>query len=419
MNSTASPGVTRPTLLLVPLGLLLTLATVTFGVIHGPSAIAWLTLLATVVTIGSASIMGRLDIAAATLVVVASFSGFLAVITDSPVSAYPSNIGLGIFVLACLGADMAVGRYKASFRVAGIGVLVLAAAVLAPSQRTGIRYIVCSVLWCGAINVVYMIPEYIHGPLLNPAAAYAFNSQTSVASYNGVLPGNYTFYGSGTSHLRLGGLLFNPPVTGIFLALCGVLAFWTIRQRLFAVALSLIFLVAVLGTYARAGVLLFLIGVSMPWLSARLGRKTSAVLMALVLAVGAPVVASQGGSVKHSEGLFIALTRSLTHPWKVAFGHFGNATHTFDTGGESLLGVFLVGTGGFGIVIAAITIWKYFGLVSATNWAAGVGVAALLVAALTESASSLTGTACLWLIVGAALAVGSEEIVVRRVAPVP
>jgi hypothetical protein len=295
-----------------------------------------------------------------------------------------------------------------------------------PRYESQIRLLMSLVLALTAATAVYMLAEHIWGPPLNPLIANSFNTVSRHRSLTDGYLGNYLFYsnGSGPPIVRLGGLVMNPPVAGIFMGSATVITFWQYwhKRGLIVLILCAAAAVATFGTYSRAGILVAVVGIGVPVLL-RFFNRTVTGLVALVFAVYiGRKIGQEGLSALHYEGFLGGLNRALHHPLGQGLGAFGNASGEFASTqgeGESLAAIpfAAIGLPAVGLYIAAV--WVAFRNASTTNWMAALGLGMLLCALFTESASALSGTVFAWTYcgIGFALATQGEEAGQRTAAP--
>lgn len=401
-------------------------------------------------TIFALAASNRIDLACSLAVFAAMVSPLLTIICNSGLGSYPANLSLGILTAVCVFLAVAEDRYADVLAFAAILAVIALAALRAPSLHVGlyqarevfvpVALVFCgliaarnnqtfaSVRWAilivGLINLGYMVVEWAFGPVIPPIGAYEFKEFSRVHEVSGAtpgLPGNYYFfYESGRASLvRLGGLLFNPPVTGIFTGLVAVLAFWTIRNRLLAGAFALIAVLGTVGTFSRAGMLLILVAIVLPLGARRYGPLLTGIGGLAALLLAAPFVQSQGSSSRHVEGLLASLNIALNHPLGAGFGHFGNSVKASAShvAGESLLGVLIAGSGVMGLALIGVAVYMLSRAIRRYGWPGWLGLGALSVAALSESAGGLGGTAGLWLITGLVVGLAFEARVVASAQP--
>jgi hypothetical protein len=186
----------------------------------------------------------------------------------------------------------------------------------------------------------------------------------------------------------------------------GVILYWTVSNRMAAVTGSILALAVTVGTYSRDGVLVYLLGIGLPLLIARIGRVFAGSVVILGMILAGPYFSDQGASARHLNGLLVSLGSTVTHPLGRGFGHFGNA---FSAGsgttaaGESLLGVLLVGCGAVGLLGIGWILFRALARCTPDNWPAGLCVGALVASAFAESAGALSGSTLLWICAGMGL----------------
>lgn len=396
---------------------------------YGALAIAGLSIAAAALFFAA----GDLRALAALLVGFGLAEPLLASATGSSAVLYPDSIMLVLVLLSGV-ARVRPARGNAARVTAAFAVLLAVAILRAPSLGQGVyqarevivpaglvavgylakdridrRLLVRVTLVAGAISAVYMIFEYVLGPVISPWAFEGLNGFTRL-NVNSALPGNYYFYYS-TGHaplLRLGGLLLNPPASGLFMATVTIIAAqarWPVVYKAPAVAL---FAAATVGTYSRAGILLAGMAIVLPKLG-RMGRLAPALACAVAAWLALPVLLHEGRSASHLQGLISGISTSLTHPLGVGFGHFGNVAKAFHGNGpgESLVGLFIAALGLPGLVLVVGLIYWLIARLPDSPEQASLALAGLAAASLSESTASLTATAALWLLVG--IAVGDAK----------
>ncbi len=398
-----------------------------------------LIIVGSVAAVVAPTVYGRVDLAAAVVVVAAMLSPLITVICHSPLGAWVDNVALAALAGVCLVLGLIGRRFSLLGCFALVAFVIGIAALRAPTHSVGLyqaRQVLVpislifsgivvaenavslnslrmAVLVTGVINLMYMAVEAGLGPIIPPHAAYEFKEFSRVRKRiegSAGLPGNYYFfYSSGHAKLvRLGGLLFQPPVTGIFTGLLAIVSYWTIRRRAIALAVAALALIATLATFSRAGVLLVVLGIGLPVLVARVGKKAGIGIIVVLLALATPVILHEGASARHLEGFTTSLSIALHHPLGLGFGHFGNSAKVSanSVAGESLLGVLIAGTGLIGLLLILGAIASLLRATDRVGWIAWTGIAALVIAGLSESAGGLAGTAALWLFAGLALGIG-------------
>jgi hypothetical protein len=265
------------------------------------------------------------------------------------------------------------------------------------------------------VTCIYMLIEYVWGPPLNPLAAYQLNPFTEhFAIIDGYL-GNYLFYPGNTGHfiIRLGGPLMDPPVTGIFIGGAAVIAFWQYwhRRHLPMLILFVASTLAVLGTYARGGMLVAVVGIGFPLLIRYTNRTLAVTIVMLVAVYIGAKIGQEGSSVRHYDGLIAGLTRALHHPFGQGLDVIGDVTkRSAGVGeGESLAAIPFAAIGLPAVVLYLATLWGLLRSASFQNWPAALGLGMLLCTLFTESASSLAGTVVVWSFCGVGLALATKQ----------
>jgi hypothetical protein len=284
-----------------------------------------------------------------------------------------------------------------------------------PAYKPRIDILIKFSVGLALVTCAYMLVEYIWGPPLNPLAAYQLNPFTEhFAIIDGYL-GNYLFYPGNTGHfiIRLGGPLMDPPITGIFIGGAAVIAFWQYwhRRHLLMLILCVASILAVLGTYARGGMLVAVVGIGFPLL-VRYTNRTFAVGIVMIVAVyiGAKI-GQEGSSVRHYEGLVAGLTRAFHYPLGQGLDAIGDVTkRSTGTGeGESLAAIPFAAIGLPAVMLYLAALWGLLRSASIQNWPAALGLSMLLCTLFTESASSLAGTVVVWSFCGVGLALAAKR----------
>lgn len=371
-------------------------------------------------------VSGNLRALGPLLVVFGIAEPVLATYTRSSLVLYPDSVLLVLFVV--LGV-LVRGRIsaKAWWALGIVAVMLLLAILRAPSLGRGVyqaREVAVPLgltlaayagsdrldqgvlsritLAVGAVSAIYMIFEFAFGPILDPWAFEGLNGFTRL-NVNGLLPGNYYFYyhAGHAPILRLGGLLLNPPATGLFMGTAAVVAARTRWPLPYRVMTAGAFLAATVATYSRAGILLAALAIALPALG-RLGRLVPAAVCGIAAWLVLPVLLHQGKSAAHLNGLIGGITTGLTHPLGVGFGHVGNVAKAYHGSGvgESLVGLFAAAVGWPALVLLGFLVYWLISRLPQAPADASLAIAALAAASLSESAASLTATAALWLLVG-------------------
>ena len=165
-------------------------------------------------------------------------------------------VGIALFRAGTTSAALYQARQVLfPFLIAFAAFVAIRLPVKNPAYKPRIDILIKITVGLAWVTCVYMLAEYIWGPPLNPLAAYKLNPFTEhFAIIDGYL-GNYLFYPGNTGHavIRLGGLLMNPPVAGIFMGGSAVIAFWQYwhRRHVGMLILCVASILAMLGTYAR------------------------------------------------------------------------------------------------------------------------------------------------------------------------
>jgi hypothetical protein len=284
-----------------------------------------------------------------------------------------------------------------------------------PGYKPHINILTKFSIGLASVTCIYMLVEYLSGPPLNPLAAYQLNPFTEhFAIIDGYL-GNYLFYPGNTGHfiIRLGGPLMNPPVAGIFIGGAAVIAFWQYwhRRHMSMLILTIASVLATLGTYARGGVLVAIVGIGLPLLI-RYTNRTVAVFIVTGAAIylGAKI-GQEGSSLRHYDGLVAGLTRAFHYPFGQGLDAIGDITKRSSGSGEgeSLAAIPFAAIGLPAVALYLAALWGSFRSASIQNWPAALGLGMLLCAMFTESASSLAGTVIGWSFCGIGLALAAKR----------
>lgn len=259
-------------------------------------------------------------------------------------------------------------------------------------------------------TAIYMLIETLGLRPISPAD-YVRNGgvQTFLFENYDSLPGFYlTWAADGTVSERSGGLFMNPPVAGLAVAVSAVILAFGIRG-VFRYPLLALHFGALWVSQGRGGVVLIVVAMIVPLLVRHIGR-----IPTLILAIPASVIlyrifSSTGDSTSHLIGLTDGLATVVRNPVGEGFGTAGNAvklTLRNAESSESLLGLVMVAVGlpAF-LLFCALAVallrraWR-----TPNDWISYLALAALMTAAVAESAGALAGASMLWLAAGIALA---------------
>lgn len=253
----------------------------------------------------------------------------------------------------------------------------------------------------------YALGEWVvGGPLLDPTYYYLEHASAAGRLRDG-LPVSYVADTPSGAIVRSGGPFLNPPSLGFFLA-SGVVA-----SLLLGYLLPLAVLAAGLAVaFARAGIVISGMASVVAWTWERFGKWIS---LTLALAAGGALTLlflRQGNTASHAQGLVTGVQYALEHPFGEGFGNTGYQAALapgdlhHDLGSESLIGLYAVWLGlpalllFAGVLVRLLVTLSRQRLSASQSWAA---IAVLVAAAVSETASSLSATALLWLICGATL----------------
>ncbi len=301
------------------------------------------------------------------------------------------------------------------FLIAFAGYLAVRLSTRNPQYKPRIDILTKFAVGLASVTCVYMLVEYIWGPPLNPLAAYRLNPFTEhFAIIDGYL-GNYLFYPGNTGHfiIRLGGPLMDPPITGIFIGGAAVIAFWQYwhRRHIGMLILCIASILAVLGTYARGGILVAVVGIGFPLLVRYTNRTLAVVIVTIVAVYVGAKIGQEGSSVRHYDGLVAGLTRAFHYPLGQGLDAIGDVTkRSAGSGeGESLAAIPFAAIGLPAVALYLAALWGLFRGASIQNWPAALGLGMLLCTLFTESASSLAGTVVIWSFCGIGLALAAKH----------
>lgn len=263
------------------------------------------------------------------------------------------------------------------------------------------------VIALGIVNALYIAIEVVLGPLISPVAlARANNYRIYADGFPSTYHGNDFI--TGDRIIRAGGLIMNPPTMSLFIAVALVLSFYLLQGRSRWLA-TLSLAAALYATNGRGGIVLALIGLFAPILFARIGSWASLILIAIVGVNVGGQVAEHGGSDKHLGGLVAGISHAISYPLGRGFGYVGNSSNpelieSGDGGAESLLGIAFSAVGMLAVVIVCVAAIAYAWLLRSTvrNYAASIGLGALVASLFVESAAALNGTIPIWLAAGVA-----------------
>lgn len=301
------------------------------------------------------------------------------------------------------GAGAEIGFYQARQLLVPALLLYFGAVIRLDELARFARFLYATLI----LNFLYMSAEFFGYRPISPWLATGLNefSVSSNALESGrELPGNYYYYfgdAGGQVLFRSGGLHFNPPGEGIFMASVALY----VRQFLKTPLRWILYGISAAGaafTVGRAGGVVLLLTAA----QIRVSRIVTRVGFVLLSVAGAFVLSEyfseQGNSGSHADGLTVGFLHGLTHPLGGGFGTIGNASESaMEEAGESLLGMFFASCGWAAIVIVG---WLLFRAMQAGFTVPGVALTAAVAASLfTESMSGLAVAAPLWIMAGQAL----------------
>lgn len=271
------------------------------------------------------------------------------------------------------------------------------------------RWVLSAVLAICILNTGYIALEMFGLRVIDPTP-FALISKTAV--YPNGLPGYYMSYDwSGELVVRSGGLFLNPPTTGIATGAAAILIYHAFRSRL-RLILVLLLGVATLSTISRAGILLMLIGILVPWLARKIHPVVALPLMGAPALMAGNNIADLGNSDSHVDGLTVGLDHAFESVIGRGFGYVGNFAGRaggLQEASESLSGFAFSAAGLVCVAIYAVALIAaiLFLVKQPYRWEAYLTLGALIIAMLAETAGSMNATVPMWLLVGTALAAGS------------
>lgn len=254
----------------------------------------------------------------------------------------------------------------------------------------------------------YALIEWMRGgPLLDPTYYYYEHDGGKFIGLRGGLPPSYVADTANGSIVRSGGPFLNPPSLGFFLA-AGVIAalllgyLWPLSLLALGLAVA----------FARAGIVISVLTTVGAWAWNLFGKWVSLVLVAAAGSAATLLFMGQGSTASHAAGLVSGFKYALLHPLGQGFGSSGYQAVAArqianGSGSESLLGLYFVWLGLPALALTAAVLLRLIvtllrqGVNTAQAWAA---ISVLLGAAASETASSLSASALLWLVLGATLA---------------
>jgi hypothetical protein len=281
------------------------------------------------------------------------------------------------------------------------------------SWRSELRWvpIVKTALAVALLTSIWVcLEEFRQRPLMDPTWYFLSAQGGSPIDLRLGLPASYIADGiGGLTVFRPGGPYFNPPISGFILGLGAFAAItrteWGRHQRIAVgfIGLALVF------AYARAGLLIFAAVTIAYWAWTRLGRSAGLLLGIVVAAYAYLTFVRQGNTASHVNGFRGGVVAALQNPLGGGFGGSGYQSHLASgvsgVGSESLLGLYAAW---LGLPALGLVFWVVYRLltnlitVGRTKDALiqFVGLAFLLAAASSESASAMSGTPVLWMLLG-------------------
>lgn len=319
---------------------------------------------------------------------------------------------VGIVVVAGVWRSPAleVGLAQARQVVLPLG-MVFAGAVLRDLLRW--TWIARAVVAVAIVTALWIFVEELLGaPIVDPAWYYVNVTGGSELSLREGLPPPYFADGVfGRTIFRPGGPFLNAPAAGLLLG-AGAFAVMSSMKSNFRWVLVAVLGAALVASFARGGLLIFALAVVVPGIWRVFGKVHALAYIGVSGATVTFVFLSQGNTDSHAEGLLTGFQAGLRHPFGLGFGTTGyqaslagDSTHI---GSESLLGLYFAWLGWPAIAGAAAVVFllvRQLALVdvscSRVAWSA---IGLVLVAASSETASSLASTSYLWIVLGACLA---------------
>lgn len=274
------------------------------------------------------------------------------------------------------------------------------------------------VLALAMISAVWVIiEEILQAPLINPVWYYVEGVGARAETLrNGLPPAYYADGVGGEVAFRAGGPFLNPPITGFLLGIGAYAAAVSTRGITRVVAL-LILAGALVACYARAGLVIYavVIFVYLAWVY--VGKFAGVIVTGAFASYAAVVFLEQGNTASHTDGLLTGFQTALTSPLGLGFGTTGYQAvldgAAAGVGSESLLGLWLAWLGWpmlAAIALVAVALVRRLRVApKAASRPIWLAVAAITVAAVSESASSLAATVPMWVTVGFVLATFSPR----------
>lgn len=234
------------------------------------------------------------------------------------------------------------------------------------------------------------------------------NGLTSNYYADGIIPGKGWF--------RPGGPFLNPPVLGYFLALAFICSYW-IAQKKIQIISQFIFASIIIITVSKSGILILFFCTIAYFISIKLNKLVSTLLILTIVFIGGLFFSGQGGSSNHVDGLGQLVFLGLSTGIGIGFDVIGYQTTVVNTQlqiGESYLGLVIAWIGIPALLLFIFIIFKltknlqfstFLVPAQAKFWAIGFFIST----AVSESASSISGTAISWVLLGFVLSLGEKE----------
>lgn len=252
-------------------------------------------------------------------------------------------------------------------------------------------------------NAAYALLEFFHIRVFDPATLAVLDGRW-VDEESG-LPGNFRGWWIDGSYVdRLGGIVVNPPTLGIVCAVAAVMAWWTLRNLWWRLAVVAALSLTALGSISRGGWVILIAGILFPYLVKFFGKWLSLAFAALIAAVFGYLLMGHGKSFLHLEGLLGGIQDAFMSIIGRGFGFAGNFAEAAESK-ESLLGIAFSAGGVLAVMLVVVFTLALLKRVleDRAAWLASLALGGVAVAALAETAGSIYGTIPLWLAAGYAL----------------
>lgn len=224
------------------------------------------------------------------------------------------------------------------------------------------------------------------------------------------LPGYYFYYFSqgglnslfGSVFIRSGGLVLNPPVAGLMMAIAAVIV-WRQRWKYHRALVTLALFGSAL-TWSRGGWVVALCGLCLPFLLSRFRVIGFIAALLAFVYVSQRFADANVGAASHVNGLTEGLTDALRHPLGLDFGNSGNLLidRGYDVAGESLAGILFSALGVMGLLLFVVA-FIAVGVKAVLHpdvWQASLFLGLMITVLLSETGGAMYGTLGAWVIVG-------------------